>query len=243
MHRVGAEVDVAVRDEGCGRLQVAVDDRARRARLDPRQRVGGRRHHHVAAEHEVGAAGGDAHGVEVLGPGRDADVAHHRAVLLREAGEVEHRAALAFEMRRHADQRADVIDAGAADAGDQDAVGLVERRAASASARSANGSSSTSSARPLGLARRAAMDRDEARAEALDAGVILVAVALVDLRACGRTRSPAASPRRSSTSPSNRRSLRRRASLMKTRLADRGTCRACGGGASRRRRSGRRPGP
>ena len=35
--------------------------------------------------------------------------------------------ALAFEMRGHAEQRADRDDAGAADPGDQDAVGLVER--------------------------------------------------------------------------------------------------------------------
>ena len=37
-------------------------------------------------------------------------------------------AALALQMRRHAEQRADGDHAGAADAGDQDAVGLVERR-------------------------------------------------------------------------------------------------------------------
>ena len=33
----------------------------------------------------------------------------------------------AFEMRGHPEQRADRHDAGAADAGDEDAVGLVER--------------------------------------------------------------------------------------------------------------------
>ena len=68
--------------------------------------------------------GRDAHRVQILRRRGDAHMAHHRAVLLRQAGEVEHGAALAFEMRRHAEQRADGDDAGAADAGDEDAVGL-----------------------------------------------------------------------------------------------------------------------
>ena len=86
------------------------------------------RHHDVAAEHQIGAVRGDADGVDVLGLLGDADVAVHRAALLREAGHVEHADALAFEMRRHAEDRADGDDAGAADAGDDDAVGLPDRR-------------------------------------------------------------------------------------------------------------------
>ncbi len=58
---------------------------------------------------------------------RDAHVARHRAVLLREARDVEHRAALAFEVRRHADQRADRHDAAAADAGDEHVPGRTSR--------------------------------------------------------------------------------------------------------------------
>ena len=46
------------------------------------------------------------------------------------------RAALALEVRGHAEQRADGDDAGAADAGDEDAVGLA-RRAGSAGSGSA----------------------------------------------------------------------------------------------------------
>ena len=62
-HRLGAEIHVAVHDEGRDRLHVAVDDGLGDALLDARQR--GRRggHDHVAAQHQVGAAGGDAHGV------------------------------------------------------------------------------------------------------------------------------------------------------------------------------------
>ena len=51
-----------------------------------------------------------------------------RAALLRHAEQVEHGGALAFDMRGHAHEGADGDDAGAADAGDQDAVGLVGDR-------------------------------------------------------------------------------------------------------------------
>ncbi len=57
----------------------------------------------------------------------DPHMAVDRAALLREAGHVEHGAALAFEMRGHAEQGPDRDDAGAADPGDEDAVRLVER--------------------------------------------------------------------------------------------------------------------
>ncbi len=85
-------------------------------------------HHDVAAEHEIGTARGDADGMDVLGPVRNADVACHRAALLGEPGHVDDADRLAFEMRRHAEDGPDGDDAGAADAGDDDAVGLVDRR-------------------------------------------------------------------------------------------------------------------
>ena len=59
---------------------------------------------------------------EVLGLVGDTHVAHHRAVLLREPGHVEHRDALALDMRRHTQELADRDDAGAADAGHENAV-------------------------------------------------------------------------------------------------------------------------
>ena len=58
----------------------------------------------------------------------DAHMGEDGAALLRQAGHVQRGAALALQMGRHAQQRADGDDAGAADAGDEDAVGLVERR-------------------------------------------------------------------------------------------------------------------
>ena len=127
-HRAGFEVDVGVDDEARRRQQVGIDDRARHAALGPAQCRDAGGDHDVAAENEIGAAGCDADGGEIVRIGRDADVAHHRAVLLRQSGEVERRARLAVDMGCHAEQRADGDDAGAADAGDEDVVGAVERR-------------------------------------------------------------------------------------------------------------------
>ena len=84
---------------------------------------------------------GDADGVDIVRRVGDADVAVDRAALLREAGHVDDADALALEMRRHAEDGADGDDAGAADAGDDDAVrtvrssGMRRRRAAAASSR------------------------------------------------------------------------------------------------------------
>jgi hypothetical protein len=99
--------------------------------------------------------------MQVLGLGREAHVAHHRAVLLRKAGEVEHGAALALEMGGHADQGADCDHAGAADAGHQDAVGLVERPHGRHGQRGEGIVLHQLELRPLGLGRRAAMHRNE----------------------------------------------------------------------------------
>ena len=50
----------------------------------------------------------------------DLEMGDDRAVLLRQADHVDHAAALALDMRRHAENMADGDDAGAADAGDDD---------------------------------------------------------------------------------------------------------------------------
>jgi hypothetical protein len=77
---VHLEIDIGIDHEACGRLQVGIDDGLRRAAFDAahRRRVGG--HHDVATENEVGAARGDADGRNIFRRGRDADMAHHRAV-------------------------------------------------------------------------------------------------------------------------------------------------------------------
>ena len=131
---LAGELGIRVADEIGGDGLVAVDDRAAVADAALGQRVVGRGHHDVAAQQQIGVAGGDAHGVDVFRPVGDADVGEDRAALLGEAGHVHDGAALALQMRRHAQQRADGDDAGAADAGDQDVERLLERRQLSAPA-------------------------------------------------------------------------------------------------------------
>ena len=82
------------------------------------------------AQHQVGAGGSDTVGVDIVRRIGDADVAVDRAALLRETGHVDHTGALAFQMRGHAHDATNGDDAGAADAGDDDAVGMIGERQA-----------------------------------------------------------------------------------------------------------------
>ena len=78
----------------------------------------------VAAEHQIGFAGGDSDGVNILGLCANLDMAVDGAAFLREARHVDRAAALAFKMRRHAQNGADGDNTGAADPGDEDAIGF-----------------------------------------------------------------------------------------------------------------------
>jgi len=100
------ELHVRPRGERARHRFVAVEHDVRAPAADLRQRPVVVDDHHVAAEHEVGFARGDAHGVDVFGLVRDADVRGDRAALLRQARLVEDARALAFEMPGHAEQRA-----------------------------------------------------------------------------------------------------------------------------------------
>ena len=101
-------------------------------------------------------------------------MARHRPALLGEAGHVEHRRGPALDMSGHGEQRADRHHAGAADAGDQDRIVAGEVELARRLGQREVGE------HRLALLRRGAVHRDEARAEALDAGEVLVAARLVD---------------------------------------------------------------
>src|SRR5262249_40333243 len=96
-----------------------------------------------------------------------------------EAGEIEHAASLALEMGGHAEERAQRDDAGAADAGDEDAIGFAQR-ARHRQRQRREGILLGRGGGAVQPAEAAAMHRDEARAEALEAGIILVAIGLVD---------------------------------------------------------------
>src|SRR5580693_6820495 len=80
-------------------------------------------------------------------------------------------------MRRHAEERAQRDHAGAADAGDEDAVGPLERRRFRLRQ---IGKQAVVGRKATELARGGAADGDKAWAKALEAGKILVAVRLID---------------------------------------------------------------
>src|SRR5439155_1725264 len=84
----------------------------------------------------------------------------------------------ALDMGGHAEHRADGDDPGAADAGDEDVVGAIERRRGRQ--RQIGEQRRRVGRRAIGLPQFAAMHGDKARAKALDAGKVLIAVRLVD---------------------------------------------------------------
>ena len=100
------------------------------------------------------------------------------AALLGETGHVEHGAALLFEMRRHPEERADRDDTGSADAGDEDAVRLIESGMSGLGQR---GQPVHMPDRRLCASLSAPpMHGDKARTETLDARIVLVATRLID---------------------------------------------------------------
>ena len=98
-----------------------------------------------------------------------------RTALLGHADHVQRRDTLALEVGGHAEQGGDGDHTGAADAGHQDAVGAVEGRQ-----RGLGQDRERHVARRRGLAQPPTLDRDEARAESLQAAEVLVAGGLVD---------------------------------------------------------------
>src|SRR5262249_57886615 len=113
--------------------------------------------------------GGDVVGILAGGMGPEA-----AAPLGGGARHVDDADALVLQMRRHAKHAADGDHAGAADAGDDDVIGVVDHRQLRLGQRR--------QARLYRLADRElrAMHGYERRAEAFDAGVVLVAAGLVD---------------------------------------------------------------
>ena len=110
------------------------------------------------------------------------DVRHHRTAFLRQPGHVEHRHPFALDVSGHGKDLADSHHAGAADAGHEHAEGLHYRGALRLRQRGkivARRQPAAKSSR-LALPERAAFDGHKARAEALQAGVVLVAGRLVD---------------------------------------------------------------
>ena len=172
-----AKVGVAVQDQIAGRhLGPVQHDPGAVAIVD--RRLGRRTHHRVAADHGISVATLDADLVDRVGRAADADVTQHGPELLREAGEVEDARPLSFQMRGHGDELAHRDNPGAANARDQQVEGAGEVR----DGRVRQGAAQRLDVQPggLGLAALPAFDRDEAGAEAVQAGEVLVAAGQVD---------------------------------------------------------------
>src|SRR5262249_5552605 len=96
--------------------------------LDRTQHLLGPDHDNVAAQHKVRAGGCNTDRVNIVGSIGDADIAKDGPALLREARHVDDANAFAFKMRRHAEDRAAGYDPGATDAGENDAVRMIDQR-------------------------------------------------------------------------------------------------------------------
>src|SRR6185436_18409200 len=170
---------VGVADERSGRGGVRVQRHIGAPFAHQRQRALAGGDDAVAGNHQVGLRGVDLGGVDRLLPVGDLDVAPGRAALLRQAGAVLGDDALALEVCGHAEQLADRDHPGAADAGHHDAPGRLgqrQRRLGDLGQHARVGAAGFL----LRLLQLAAFDSHEARAEALQAGVVLVAGVLVD---------------------------------------------------------------
>ena len=132
-------------------------------------------------------------------------------------------------------------DAGAADAGDQDRPWA--RRATAAPAPAGPGTASIAGGLTSAASDQlAALDRHEARAEALEAGIVLVAGRLVDLALAAERGLDRLDRDAVGLDAAIAAALADQLVDEDAPVRDREIRRACAGGASRRRRSGRRSG-
>ena len=153
-----------------------------------------RGHDRVTANHQVGAGHADARGANLAGPLADQHVAPGAAAFLRQAGCVLCDDALAFNVRRHAQQLANGDDARAAHARHDQAPDLAALAAVSAVQHRQHRKNRQGQRAQCGVVKGVqarvglgfllelpAFHGDKARAKAFGAREILVAAALVDL--------------------------------------------------------------
>ena len=121
------QLQVRIAQEFRGGQHVIVDHGAGHLRTHLGQRFVACRDDQVAAQQQIGLAGGDAGGMQMGRIIGDLDMRKDRAALLSKPGHVQHRDALAFEVGRHPQQLSDRHHPGAADAGHENAVGSIAR--------------------------------------------------------------------------------------------------------------------
>ncbi len=176
LHRLGREHGIRVAREFCGWRLLTVDHRMGDLAVELGDCVGPCGNQQVATQQKVRLASGNAHREQVFLTRSNADMADHRAELLRQPGLVQHAATLAFQVGGITEHRPDRGHASPADPGQQ----YIERPLQRWQQRLRQ----TSECRDLfghnRLTQFAAMHGDEARAETLDAAEILVAGTLVD---------------------------------------------------------------
>ncbi len=179
------KLPIGVVNEGGGGRAVGVDRDEGAAFAHARQGFAVGSDDGVAAENQFGLGRADPGGDDLLRVIRDQHMAPGRAAFLRQPGGVLRDHALALDVRGHAEQLADGDNAGAADTRDDDAVAaaarhIVTHRVGHLGLRQFGHGSQIGPRLRLGFAQRAAFYRDEAGAEALEAGKVFVAAALVD---------------------------------------------------------------
>ena len=132
-------------------------------------------HHRIRRDQQIGRTRGNARRRNRPVRARDADMAHHRAALLRQPGHIQHHGDLAFDMRGHAQNGADGQNARPPNPRQRKVPGALD-----------GGQHGIGQAGHIGPALRlwpaqpAAFHRHERGAKALEAGIILVAGRLVD---------------------------------------------------------------
>ena len=172
---VRGHLKVAETGEIAGNDLVIVHHRAGPVGCHQSDGLGPRRHHKIAADDAIGLARRHADCADILGAVGQAQVDMDRTALLGQPRHLHHAGALAVDMRRLRQNRADGHHARAPDARDDDVMRAVD------CGQRWQGQIGNIERLGLGTAQLAALHGDKAWAEPVEAGIILVAAGLVDL--------------------------------------------------------------
>ena len=127
-HRRGIQLPVGIAGKLAGRHQHGIDYRVAALRIAAIERLVGCGDDDIAADQGIGFRGSHPRRQQIFSRLRYLDMRVHRAVLLRQAGDVEIGAVVGIEMRSQCQCLADGDYPGAADAGDQDRVRTLDLR-------------------------------------------------------------------------------------------------------------------